>query len=604
MSAIFGFFSNKKIDKLQINSVIESAYLRGANTSSLLLSDDGFNYSLYKFNKSILETRKNIDSCHNIIVGFSGLNASQSSEISPIIKEDLILFHDGIVNDIKLDFQDLSECTKTNSYHILDSILDLFKNNNDLNESINTVINSLKGTLNCILLCPKLGKVFSFSNHGSLFFIKNDDGGVIFSSDKYSLTPFSSVVEQIKGVKEFDLLEKTNDYNLIYNDFFPKKNIISKSYILKDNPLIYKKHSLKRCNKCILPETMPFIKFDAYGVCNYCLSYKSKNNLKNKNDLMNLIEPYRKNSGYDCIVPFSGGRDSCYSLDIIVNELGLKPITYTYDWGMVTDVGRRNISLICGKYGVENIVIAADIRKKRLNVARNFNAWLKNPHLGMLNILSAGDKHFFRYVNIIKEKTGIDLNLWGVNPLEVTHFKTGFLGIEPDFERQKVYASGKMGQLRYHSKRLKEMVKSPGYFNGSLWDTYSGEYFRSFSKKKDYFHMFDYWQWSEDDVDKFLDNSGWERASDTASTWRIGDGTAGIYNYIYYTLAGFTEHDTFRSNQIREGQITRDKALELIEVENQPCQDNLRWYLSSIDFDFNDTINFINSIERKHDLLY
>ena len=52
-------------------------------------------------------------------------------------------------------------------------------------------------------------------------------------------------------------------------------------------------------------------------------------------------------------MPFSGGRDSCYGLDLIVKELGLKPITYTYDWGMVTDLGRRNISRMCAELGVE-----------------------------------------------------------------------------------------------------------------------------------------------------------------------------------------------------------------------------------------------------------
>ena len=29
--------------------------------------------------------------------------------------------------------------------------------------------------------------------------------------------------------------------------------------------------------------------------------------------------------------------------------------TYTYDWGMVTDLGRRNISRMCADLGVENI---------------------------------------------------------------------------------------------------------------------------------------------------------------------------------------------------------------------------------------------------------
>ena len=62
----------------------------------------------------------------------------------------------------------------------------------------------------------------------------------------------------------------------------------------------------------------------------------------------------------------------------------------------------------------------------------------------------------------------------------------------------------------------------------------------------------------------------WEKAPDTSTTWRIGDGTAAFYNYVYHLVAGFSEHDTFRSNQIREGQITRVEALALIEPPEDP----------------------------------
>jgi len=31
---------------------------------------------------------------------------------------------------------------------------------------------------------------------------------------------------------------------------------------------------MRRCIKCILPETFPGIEFDANGVCNYCLDYE------------------------------------------------------------------------------------------------------------------------------------------------------------------------------------------------------------------------------------------------------------------------------------------------------------------------------------------
>ena len=142
------------------------------------------------------------------------------------------------------------------------------------------------------------------------------------------------------------------------------------------------------------------------------------------------------------------------------------------------------------------------------------------------------------YVEEIKKQTGIKLNLWGVNPLEQTHFKTGFLGIKPDFEEDKVYTNGVMKQLRYHSKRFKAMLESPGYFNSSLWDTLSGEYYRSFMQKEDYYHIFDYWTWEENIVnDTLINQYDWETAIDTSTTWRIGDGTAGFYNYVYYTVA-------------------------------------------------------------------
>ena len=141
------------------------------------------------------------------------------------------------------------------------------------------------------------------------------------------------------------------------------------------------------------------------------------------------------------------------------------------------------------------------------------------------------------------------------------------------------------------------MTESPGYFNRSLFDTLSGEYHRSFTSKNDYFHMFDYWRWDEKEIDNVLFNIyDWEKAIDTNTTWRIGDGTAAFYNYIYYSVAGFTEHDTFRSNQIREGVISREQALKLVHQENKPRYPNIKWYLDTLNIEFNSVIKIINNI--------
>ena len=367
----------------------------------------------------------------------------------------------------------------------------------------------------------------------------------------------------------------------------------------KEKLLEYKQHNLKRCTKCVLPETMPYINFDIKGVCNYCNNYKIRNSPKPISDLQNILDPYKKSKGNDCIVPFSGGRDSCMGLHLAVKELGMKPVTYTYDWGMVTDLARRNISRFCSELGVENIIVADNIKLKRENVKKNIEAWLKYPDLGMVNIFTAGDKHFFRHVQDIKKQTGIKVDLWSVNPMEVTHFKAGFLGVPPDFEEEKVYSNGVSKQLRYQKLRFRAMLKSPSYFNSTIWDTLQGEYYRSFLEKKDYYHLFDYYTWDENEVnDVIINKYGFEMSPDTSTTWRIGDGTAAFYNYIYYTLAGMSEHDTFRSNQIREGQITRKEALDFIKEENKPRYQNMVWYLEACGLDFETVVKKINNTKK------
>jgi hypothetical protein len=465
------------------------------------------------------------------------------------------------------------------------------------------VIAKCKGVVACALAAPRIGKLALFSNNGSLYVGTKKDS-VYFSSEYYPLSKLGCLsIHQVKedqvtldipiSEEEIEISEqKSRTLNLI-----PDLVLTSKD----EGLLEYPTPNFIRCTRCILPETMPFIEFDHGGVCNYCRSYRIRNNPKPKADLLHLLDRYRRVDGNDCIVPFSGGRDSSYALHAIVTELKMKPITYTYDWGMVTDLGRRNISRMCSALGVENIVVAADIEVKRQNINKNIRAWLKSPHLGMVSVFTAGDKHFFRYLENIKRQTGIGLNLWGANPLEVTHFKAGFLGVPPDFATKTVYNNGIRKQFDYHLNRFRVMLDSPGYFNSSLWDTLSGEYYRAVAPKSDYYEIYDYWSWNEELINSTLVQYDWEKAEDTNTTWRIGDGTTAFYNYIYRTVAGFSEHDTFRSNQIREGQLSREEALSLVEDENRPRYANLKWYLDAVNLDFEEVIRAINSIPRMYE---
>lgn len=360
---------------------------------------------------------------------------------------------------------------------------------------------------------------------------------------------------------------------------------------------------LKRCSNCILPETFPFIAFDEAGVCNYCRSYKTKykgvDPDKAKSDFIASLEKYRTDDGNpNVIVPFSGGRDSSYGLHLIKKEFDLNPITFTYDWGMVTDLARRNIARVCGQLGIQNILVSADIKAKRANIRRNISAWLHQPDLGMVPLFMAGDKHFFSLVNQLKRQTGVSLDLWSANPLENTDFKSGFCDVAPDFEKARLdylSSSRKARMALYYASRF---VKNPRYLNVSLIDT-AGAFFAYYLEpRRDFYFMFDHMVWDEREVDDVLLNQyDWELSPDSPSTWRIGDGTAPFYNYIYMTARGFTEFDTFRSNQIREGMITREDALEHVLVENRPRVPSLKWYLETVGLDFNSTISRVNKLD-------
>ena len=602
MCGIFGIVSDIGVNFKHLETLAASSRQRGVDSSGIVyLSENA--YTIKRADYDILKLLRRYDwKKSSVVMGHSRLITNGVHDNQPVCRDGMFVIHNGIIineaeiwNDLQVErrFQIDSEA-------ILALAIEHINSSAEVDEVGSYILTKCKGTVSAVLALPNIGKAILFSNNGSLYW-GTIDHDIYFASESY---PLSSIgCKSIKQIMNSSLtvnIPKSERVDVVDDQKRRERNIIPSfvSVSHEESMLQYHQPNVKRCTKCILPETMPFIKFDSQGVCNYCNNYKLLNVAKPKEDLFKLVEPYRQMDQPDCIVPFSGGRDSSYGLHLIVNELKMKPIAYTYDWGMVTDLGRRNISRMCAELGVENIIVAADISKKRDNIAKNLKAWLKAPNLGMISILTAGDKHFFRYVDMVKRQTGIKLNLWGINPLEVTHFKSGFLGMKPHFEEKQVYMQGMRNQLKYQSLRFKAMLQSPGYFNSSLWDTLSGEYYRSFNKKEDYYHIFDYWTWDEKTIDDTLRCYNWETAPDTNVTWRIGDGTAAFYNYVYYTVAGFTEHDTFRSNQIREGQISREEALVLVADENKPRYQNIRWYLDTLNMDFRSVISVVNNIPK------
>lgn len=360
---------------------------------------------------------------------------------------------------------------------------------------------------------------------------------------------------------------------------------------------------IRRCKKCLLPETMPFIEFDDDGVCNYCHTWKEPEHF-GEEKLQKWAEDYKRNTNGKILVSFSGGRDSSYSLHYLTKELGLNTIAYSYDWGIITDLGRRNQSKMCEALNTELITVTADIKKKKENIKKNVLAWLKKPALGMVPLFMAGDKQYYYYADRVSKERKIDVICMANNKYEQTHFKYGFCGIRPtaflDNWKKGTEELPKSSVAKLAGYYAKEFITNPSYINASILDTASAA-ISNYGIKHNYLRFFDYVHWNEKKVEQILfDEYDWETLPYSKCTWRIGDGTAPFYNYIYLMTCGFTENDCMRSNQIRAGHITREEGKKLVERDNQIQWDGLKWYFDMIDVDMKEALSVVKNMRKRY----
>lgn len=118
---------------------------------------------------------------------------------------------------------------------------------------------------------------------------------------------------------------------------------------------------MRECTRCLTPETMDTIGYDASGTCGVCRQVEKKFDGSidwetRKREWLVLCDHARSlNLNYDCIIPFSGGKDSTYQLWRICTQTSLKPLVVQFDhWGMRPTLQANNIRTF-RKLGVDVI---------------------------------------------------------------------------------------------------------------------------------------------------------------------------------------------------------------------------------------------------------
>lgn len=116
---------------------------------------------------------------------------------------------------------------------------------------------------------------------------------------------------------------------------------------------------MKKCVKCGLPETYETIEFDSSGICNICNQHSFKQTKidwsARKTMLDDLVESYRGKYDYDCLIPFSGGKDSTFTLYYLMKEYKLKPLVVQFNHGFMRPNLLENNERTLKKLGVDVI---------------------------------------------------------------------------------------------------------------------------------------------------------------------------------------------------------------------------------------------------------
>lgn len=607
MCGIFGLFlKNASVPESQVEKTLHSLLLnsreRGRDSAGIFLKNENDSVILKRIGdpKELIRDTEFSSSVRSFIeknqtfllMGQSRLVMSGSvisnESNQPILTNNLVGLHNGIftaVNGEELkiltDFQEESDSCRF--YNLMDQASSDSKGEDFFQKFLDTV----KGSYSIAFYSHKSGELHLASNTGSLYLAETNNG-LLFASEKIF------VIEACEKLG----FNKTTAISQIKDGKLWSKKIFTTSV---SPPRMKKERSLKRCSRCILPHTYPFISFDSSGVCNFCNSYQ-KQKIHGEETLLKTLDRFRSKDGSpDCLVGLSGGRDSCYGMYVLKEKYGMNPIAYTFDWGLTTDVSRRNQARVCGKLGIEHIIRSPDINERRNHVRLNVEAFMKKPHMGMVPLFMAGDKDFYHYGRILRKNLGLKLTVHCTgHEIERLHFKTGFCGVDDSNQHNvRLYDFSLFNKIKLASFYLSQYAMNPGYLNQSLYYSLRA-FIYSFFDKDDFLYLYQYIQWDEQLIEKVIkEKLDWE-ADETygKNQWRMGDGQTAFTNYIYHTVAGFSEYDNFRSNQVRAGLISREEALKLAAIDNEPKWESLQYFANVVGVSLETLLKQINRIPQ------
>ena len=350
------------------------------------------------------------------------------------------------------------------------------------------------------------------------------------------------------------------------------------------------------CKVCITPRSRPRIVFNEDGVCNACVNAKNKK-LINWNDrfieFQEIVEKIKINRNfkninpnYDCVVPWSGGKDSSYIAHRLKFEFKLNPLLVTFSPLMINDIGTYNRELLIS-LGFDNLFFRPNQKTAR-KLAKRFFIERGNPKVAW----DAG-------IAATPVKIALLLKIPFVFYAE--HGESEYGGIVLNEDSNKIRDENEVLENLVGDQPSNWSDQDISEKDLSFYTYPSKDDFKNFSVTSYYFSYFFKWSMLEnyEYIKKILPEFKTSKNNRTEGTFTnfdsLDDKIDTLYYYMQYVKFGFGRATRDSCRMIQNNQMTRAKAIELSKIYDSelPTQNfkEILEYLKILDIDFEEIVN-------------
>ncbi len=314
--------------------------------------------------------------------------------------------------------------------------------------------------------------------------------------------------------------------------------------------------TIRVCARCLMPDSRPRIVFDHEGVCNACRHAEAKERIDweaRKAEFAALCDAHRSKDGaWDCIVPWSGGKDSSSIALKLKNEWGMNPLLVTFSPMLQNTVGEHNREALL-RLGFDNLFFRPDQRVMR-RLARRFFVERGNPKV----CWDAG-------VNALPVRAAVEKNIPLVFYAEHGESEYGGRVLSPEHQKRRDFTEVLEHQIGDDPRNWEDGEISARELNPYLYPALADV--ARVGVKAYYFGYFFRWSMAgnydyvRERYDFKTAPGGRTEGAFTAYD-SLDDKMDGLYYYMQYVKFGFGRAVREACRLIQNGRMTRAEAVE------------------------------------------